>query len=65
MTTNKAPTLPDFQYDITGKELSFNGNTNLKGAGTNLPYTKEHIGEFMKCAKDWHYFAETSIRFYH
>lgn len=59
MTTNLAPSLPDFQYDILGKELSFNGNTNLKGAGTNLPYTKEHIGEFMKCAKDWRYFAET------
>lgn len=51
--------LPDFTHDIYGKELSFNGNTNLKSAGTQLAYTKEHVEEYMKCAKDWKYFAET------
>lgn len=51
--------LTDFTHDINGTELSFNGNTNLKGICTQLPYTKEHIDEFIKCAKDWKYFAET------
>lgn len=51
--------LNDFTHDVHGNELSFNGNTNLKGVGVQLPYTKEHINEYMKCARDWKYFAET------
>jgi hypothetical protein len=53
-----ARSISDFQYDINGEELSFNGNTNLKGKGTDLAYTEEHIELFMKCATDWRFFAE-------
>lgn len=53
-----AKSIVDFQYDINGTELSFNGNTNLKGVGTKLAYTEEHIDLFMKCANDWQFFAE-------
>lgn len=51
--------LQDFTHDLDGKELSFNGNTNLKNVGQKLGLTKEHVTEFVKCAKDWRYFAET------
>jgi len=50
--------IPDFTHDINGKELQFNGNTNLKGVKTQLPFTKDHIDLFMKCANDWKFFAE-------
>jgi len=52
----------DFEVDINGSEIHFKGNLNLKGYGTKLPFTKEHIEEYIKCAKDWKYFAE---KYYH
>lgn len=53
-----ASQIPDLPVDIHGTELSFNGNTNLKGVGTQLAYTKDHVDLFMKCATDWQFFAE-------
>ena len=50
--------LQDFEYDSNGVEIQFKGNTRLKGSGINLPYTKEHISEYIKCANDWKYFAK-------
>lgn len=50
--------LQDITTDIYGSEIAFDGNPNLKRSGTKLGYTKEHIEEYLKCAKDVFYFAE-------
>lgn len=50
--------LQDISTDIYGGEIAFDGNPNLKRSGTKLGYTKEHIEEYLKCAKDVFYFAE-------
>lgn len=50
--------LNDFEFDINGNTISFDGNTNLKRIGTQLPFTKDHIEEYIKCSKNWKYFAE-------
>lgn len=54
--------LLDFEKDVNGKTISFDGNTNLKGAGTKLAFTKEHVEEYLKCKEDIQYFAE---QYYH
>jgi hypothetical protein len=48
----------DFTHDLNGKEIHFKGNVNLKKSNTQLPYSKEHIEEYIKCANDVFYFAE-------
>lgn len=50
--------IEDIQVDIFGNSISHDGNPNLKRPNTKLAYTKEHIEEYMKCAKDWKFFAE-------
>ena len=51
-------TLIDFEYDVTGRKIQFDGNENVKPAGCKLPLTKEHIEEYIKCSQDIIYFAE-------
>ncbi len=50
--------LEDLNFDIDGKEIHHDGNPNLKKPRVKLPYTKEHIEEYIKCSKDWKHFAE-------
>jgi hypothetical protein len=50
--------LEDFTYTQNGNVISFDGNTNLRGKNTKLPWSKEHLAEWMKCSNDIHYFAE-------
>jgi hypothetical protein len=50
--------LKDFTEDINGFPIARDGNPNLKRPNTKLAYTKEHISEYLKCSKDWRYFAE-------
>lgn len=49
--------LNDFTNDISGVEIAYNNNTNLKQCGAILPLSKEHIEEFIKCKNDIFYFA--------
>ena len=41
------------------------GNSTLKKAGVVYEYTKDELTEFLKCAKDPVYFAETYIHVVH
>ena len=50
--------IEDISTDIYGTDISFDGNPSLKKINTKLNYTSQHIEEYMKCAKDWKYFAE-------
>jgi len=50
--------LEDINFDINGIEIHHDGNPNLKKPRVKLPYSKEHIEEYIKCSKDWIYFAE-------
>jgi len=55
--------LPDILEDINGNDqIYYEGNRNLKKAGVQLPYSDEHITEFIKCKNDIFYFAE---KYYH
>jgi hypothetical protein len=50
--------IAEINEDIYGNSIAYDGNPNLKRPNTKLAFTKEHIEEYMKCAKDWKYFAE-------
>jgi hypothetical protein len=50
--------LDDFETDLFGNNISFDGNTNLKKPKTKLAWTKDHVTELQRCAADWRYFAE-------
>lgn len=54
--------LPDFENDINGLAIHYEGNPNLKKPRVQLGYTKEHVEEYVKCANSWKYFAEN---YYH
>ena len=55
--------LPDIKTDINGNDyIYYEGNRNLKKAAVQLPYTQEHIEEYIKCKNDVFYFAE---KYYH
>lgn len=54
--------LQDFEYDINGNLIHYDGNPNLKRPRVQLGYTKEHVEEYVKCANSWKYFAE---HYYH
>lgn len=55
---NESIILDDFEHDIYGKEIHYDGNPNLKKPRVQLAYTKEHLTEYLRCSKDWRYFAE-------
>jgi len=38
------------------------GNKNLKAAGTDVEFTKEHVEEYLKCAKDPVQFIKNYVR---
>ena len=44
---------------------AYRGNSLLKRAGEIVPFTKEHIKEYAKCADDPVYFAEQYIKIVH
>lgn len=50
--------------DITDYEV-YRANKNLKRKGVDIPWTKEMIEEFIKCAQDPIYFAERYIQIVH
>lgn len=50
--------LEDYTYDQKGNLISFDGNPNLRGKNTKLPWTKDHVEEWVRCSNDIHYFAE-------
>jgi hypothetical protein len=50
--------LLDFETDVNGNNISYDGNPNLKRLRVQLGYTKEHVSEYLKCSQDWLYFAE-------
>jgi len=55
--------LEDITLDVNGNDyIYYENNKNLKKAGVELPYTEEHITEFIKCKNDIFYFAE---KYYH
>ncbi len=55
--------LPDITCDVNGNTgIYYENNKNLKKADVTLPYSDEHIKEFMKCKDDIFYFAE---KYYH
>ncbi len=55
--------IPDIIVDMDGNDdIYYENNKNLKKAGVQLPYTDEHIKEFIKCKNDVFYFAE---KYYH
>lgn len=55
--------LEDLLTDIDGNDnIYYENNRNLKKADVQLPYSEEHIKEFMKCKNDVFYFAE---KYYH
>ena len=41
---------------------SYRDNPLLKKAGVQMKFSKEQVEEYMKCAKDPVYFAETYIK---
>ena len=53
--------LQDFEYDISGNKIAFDGNNNIKSIGVRLPYTKAHLEEWTRCKNDWCYFAENYV----
>ena len=53
--------LPDFEYDIKGKLLSFNGDVALKPAKAVLPFTDDYVKEILKCKNDIVYFAQNYV----
>lgn len=51
--------LPDITVDVNGNDnIYYEGNKNLKRADIQLPYSQEHIEEYIKCKNDVFYFAE-------
>lgn len=50
--------IPDFDKDLNGNVLSFDGNTALKSYNQPLAYTEAHVVEFLKCKESYEYFAE-------
>lgn len=50
--------LADFEEDVFGECIFYEGNPSLKKAGHKLPYTIEHLEEYERCKKDIFYFAE-------
>jgi len=55
--------LPDITTDVNGNDyIYYEGNKNLKKAAVQLPYSQEHIEEYIKCKNDVFYFAE---KYYH
>lgn len=55
--------LPDITTDVNGNDyIYYEGNKNLKKAAVQLPYSQEHIEEYVKCKNDVFYFAE---KYYH
>lgn len=51
--------LPDIIVDVNGNDnIYYDGNKNLKRADIQLPYSQEHIEEYIKCKNDIFYFAE-------
>jgi len=63
MATKVTWDLPDILTDIDGNDsIYYENNKNLKKADVQLPYSEEHIKEFLKCKNDIFYFAET---YYH
>lgn len=53
------PTIPDVQVK------GYNGNTNIKGAGEKIAFTKEIQEEIIRCAFDPIYFCENYIQIVH
>ena len=47
------------------KKMSYLGNMNLKASNAEIQFTPEMVQEFMKCANDPQYFAETYIKIVH
>jgi hypothetical protein len=43
----------------------YNGNQNIKGKGVQIEFTPEMLQEWIKCAKDPIYFAESYIKIVH
>ena len=63
MATKVTWDIPDILMDIDGNDsIYYEKNRNLKRAGVQLPYSEEHIKEFLKCKEDVFYFAE---KYYH
>jgi len=55
--------IPDILVDMDGNDaIYYENNKNLKKADVQLPYSAEHIKEFIKCKEDVFYFAE---KYYH
>jgi hypothetical protein len=52
----------DFELDAEGNTIAFDGNSALKKSNTKLPWTENHIKEWLKCRDDIFYFAE---RYHH
>ena len=50
---------------MTNDEKGYNGNINLKKKGIGIEWTADKLQEYVKCAKDPIYFAETYINIVH
>jgi hypothetical protein len=59
---NQYPPLPDFEKDINGRRIAFEGNSCIRPAECKLPWTQEYIEEWVRCKEDIFYFAE---RYHH
>lgn len=57
--------IPDFEFDVQGNPLKYRDNSKLKLQGTVLPYTKAHIKEMARCAKDINYFINNYYKLVH
>ena len=54
--------ITDFEFDINEKKIHFERNIKLKPCNCILPWTKEHIEEFIKCKNSYQYFIEKYCR---
>jgi hypothetical protein len=50
---------------VNRSHRGYNGNPNLKRTGVQIDWTAESISEYMKCAADPVYFAETYMKIIH
>ena len=51
--------------DQNPNDKGYRGSTNLKRVGTNIPWTKELLEEFIKCSEDPVYFGEQYMKVVH
>ena len=47
---------------MTSKRDGYLGNSNLKAAGVEVPFTEEQVKEYMRCARDPIYFIKKYIK---